>query len=122
MDIMFPVKLTELDELSQNPSPVDYGGMIMAKNDYGFYGNGLSGYVHYKQSFDRTQNSSCKSSTSHSADSHNNKDTSSKETNKSESTGIDLRTSWNIFWFMLFIIGVIIGVITIILNIITSVY
>ena len=25
------------------------------KNDYGFYGSGLDGYVHYKQSFDRTR-------------------------------------------------------------------
>ena len=24
------------------------------KNNYGFYGSGLSGYTHYKQSFDRT--------------------------------------------------------------------
>ena len=26
----------------------------MTNNDYGFYGSGLDGYVHYKQSFDRT--------------------------------------------------------------------
>ena len=26
------------------------------KNDYGFYGKGLDGYVHYKQSFDRIKN------------------------------------------------------------------
>lgn len=25
----------------------------MDKKDYGFYGKGLDGYVHYKQSFDR---------------------------------------------------------------------
>ena len=27
----------------------------MSNNDYGFYGSGLDGYVHYKQSFDRTR-------------------------------------------------------------------
>ena len=26
----------------------------MTNNDYGFYGSGLDGYIHYKQSFDRT--------------------------------------------------------------------
>lgn len=27
----------------------------MKKDDFGFYGKGLDGYVHYKQSFDQTQ-------------------------------------------------------------------
>ena len=29
----------------------------MSKNDFGFYGSGLDGYVHYKQSFDRINQS-----------------------------------------------------------------
>ena len=27
----------------------------MKKNDYGFYGKGIDGYVHYKQAFDESQ-------------------------------------------------------------------
>ena len=29
----------------------------MSKNDFGFYGSGLDGYVHYKQSVDRINQS-----------------------------------------------------------------
>lgn len=29
----------------------------MSKNDFGFYGSGLDGYVHYKQSVDRIKQS-----------------------------------------------------------------
>ena len=29
----------------------------MKKDDYGFYGKGINGYVHYKQAFDETQKS-----------------------------------------------------------------
>ena len=29
----------------------------MSKNDFGFYGSGLDGYVHYKQSVDRNNQS-----------------------------------------------------------------
>lgn len=29
----------------------------MKKDDYGFYGKGIDGYVHYKQAFDETQKS-----------------------------------------------------------------
>lgn len=27
----------------------------MKKDDYGFYGKGLDGYIHYRQAFDQTQ-------------------------------------------------------------------
>lgn len=29
--------------------------IIVKNNDYGFYGKGLDGYVHYKQAFDESQ-------------------------------------------------------------------
>lgn len=32
-------------------------GLVMKKDDFGFYGKGINGYVHYKQSFDETQKS-----------------------------------------------------------------
>lgn len=32
----------------------------MSKNDFGFYGSGLDGYVHYKQSVDRINQSAPK--------------------------------------------------------------
>ena len=35
----------------------------MKKDDYGFYGKGIDGYVHYKQAFDemhRTATASCR--------------------------------------------------------------
>ena len=46
----------------------------MKKDDYGFYGKGIDGYVHYKQAFDETQKAaprqtSRKTPVSHNADS-----------------------------------------------------
>ncbi|MGN1008166.1 MAG: hypothetical protein ACI4PV_04400 [Butyricicoccus sp.] len=37
----------------------------MKKDDYGFYGKGIDGYVHYKQAFEETQKEHPRSRRSH---------------------------------------------------------
>lgn len=44
------------------------------KNDFGFYGKGLDGYVHYKQSFDRINSSSNQNNSDKSRNNKNDSD------------------------------------------------